>query len=355
MNDRSRLAQFHIAFDTNFAYNGAENKLIKDDLSALVLETSKIKHAQVSWYLLDIVQAERQYQMLQVADALVAPAKKVGRLLGQDFGITPARLEQGVQSVIADEVKRHKLTHINLNTHKVDWKALIDRSLSRKPPFEKGKTEKGFRDALVMETFFQLVQKLSGVKGHLRVIFLTADKLLIDAVRERAAGKDYVIVADELNFVTTTLNAFVSNIGEHEIELILEFARELFYNPAGEGLFIDWNIPVKITAQFDAVLSERPSSPPAPNGAVTVSSANGVGPTAFLGRTDKRLNFSTDVDVDVFFTERIPMPTGSIGTIFDAQLGRYHTYPGRPDLSSSFSSGDFLASPGHAPRETSSL
>jgi hypothetical protein len=333
MNDRGRLAQFHIAFDTNFAFVGAENKLMRPDLSELVLETGRIKHAQVSWYLLDIVRGERQYQMLQIAEGLISSAQKVGRLLGKDFGITKAALEQGINSVIADEVTQHALIHLKLDTGSVDWGALISRSLSRVPPFEAGKTEKGFRDAVVLETFCQLVQNLSSVKGHLRVILLTADKRLIEAARERTSGKEQVMIIDELNLVKTTLNAFAANIGDQQIESILEEARRLFYEAdKDEALFRSWRIVESITADFKAILSERPQMPQSPNGSVAVEGVR-VAATAFLGNSDGKLRFLTDINVGVRISDVVSVPTTRMESIYDNEFTLDPEFPIRESQS----------------------
>ena len=129
--------------------------------------------------------------MRKVAEKLVPPSKRVGKLLGKDFRITLEGLEEGIDAVIANEIKHHDLTLFPVDTTKVNWARLIDMSVNRKPPFEDGKTEKGFRDAIVMEAFSQLVDTLPLTRS-IRVILLTGDELLQRAIEERTKSDERV-------------------------------------------------------------------------------------------------------------------------------------------------------------------
>jgi hypothetical protein len=76
--------------------------------------------------------------MFKVAQKLLTEVDRIGKLLDRDFRITKTGLQQAIDAVIAAEITRHKLNVRSLDTRLVDWPALIDRSISRAPPFEEG-------------------------------------------------------------------------------------------------------------------------------------------------------------------------------------------------------------------------
>src|SRR5262249_30705270 len=65
-----------------------------------------------------------------------------------------------VEEVIQAQIKEQEIEVVNLDVTAVDWTSLIKRAVLRHPPFEAGDKEKGFRDAIVLETFAQLHQNL---------------------------------------------------------------------------------------------------------------------------------------------------------------------------------------------------
>jgi hypothetical protein len=324
MSDKTQPSQFHIAFDTNLLFVEAENKLIKDSLSEFILEMNEIPSPTVSWHLLDIVRAERHYQMLQVALKLVVHANKVGKLLGKDFGITKNGLEQGIDSVIAEQVRRHNLTISPLDATLVDWAALIKRSTSRDAPFDEGKVEKSFRDSIVLETFIQLVEHVSRSKAR-RFVLMTNDRRLKEAVIERMQGRDDVSTVDDVPTLKSMLNAYASHIDRLELEELLQKAHQLFYREDdGESLFYKWNIEQNIKDHLSALLLQPP-----PGWAVTAyvtAIVSSVGPTTFVKKIDRQITFATYLDFFVFAA--LPLSSGQSYGAEPYRSTANTTYPG---------------------------
>jgi hypothetical protein len=320
----AQIPHFHIAFDTNLLFVEAENKLIRDAFSEFILERNKIDNPSVTWHLIDVVKAERRYQMLQVALRLLTQVEKVGKLLGKDFGITNRSLEHGVDMVIFQEVKRHNLRIRKLDVELVDWPALIERSTSRDPPFEAGKTEKGFRDSIILETFAQLVDEVSSAKAQ-RFVLMTNDGRLKDAAATRMKGKDYVSTVDDVQTLKSMLNAFASHVGGHELKELLEKAQRLFYREDDkEALFYKWNVEQVIKKDHESILLEPP--PWTPAGTFVSARLSSVGPTTFIEKTDQRLTFATYLD----FETLAAIPTSIAPPVYSADPYRSTNalYPG---------------------------
>lgn len=77
----------------------------------------------------------------------------------------------------------------------IDWKQMMTDSLWRRPPFspysEDGKSEKGFRDALILETLASIAAK----NPTRSITFITNDELLSEAVKARLHETPVVIHA----------------------------------------------------------------------------------------------------------------------------------------------------------------
>jgi hypothetical protein len=297
MTDKRNPSQIHVAFDTNFAFvKDAEDRLITQKLGQLIVERSKIRRPQVSWYLLDIVRRERRYQMLQVALKLVPSAERVSNLLGENLGISQERLERGVDAAIQKQITEHALKTRDLDTNSVDWHSLIHKATNREPPFKKGEHEKGFRDAIVLETFDQLVREFSSPSNYF--VLVSDDGLLTKAFEERMQSRNDVKIIEDFQTLESMLNAYTSDVDADQLKQILETAQRLFYNKANnEGLFFKWKI--------EAAIREQPALFQVPVEMVTgafpqvQSSVSLVGPTTFVERDGQTYTLATHVDFAV--------------------------------------------------------
>ena len=150
----------HVVLDTNALFTDPADKLLATGISDFILSTRKDLEINVTWYLPSIVKAERQHQMTEKAIRLLAPLEKVETLLGHRLNITEESLRRSVEEVIKKQVALHGLKEVNLDHSKVDWQRMIEKSVFRLVPFARGETEEGFRDAVLLETFCQIVDTL---------------------------------------------------------------------------------------------------------------------------------------------------------------------------------------------------
>jgi hypothetical protein len=130
-----------------------------------------------------VVRHERQYQMETEALKLRGAINKIERLLGHNLALTNQTLLYHVKTKIEQKERELGLEEIQLDHGSVDWGALIHAAVYRKPPFEAGDKEKGFRDALVAESFLQLLNASPRTAESCRVVLVTSDGLLAEAVK----------------------------------------------------------------------------------------------------------------------------------------------------------------------------
>jgi hypothetical protein len=108
---------------------------------------------------------------------------KIERLLNHNLALTDPMLLDHVRTKIDEKERELGLQEIALNHSLVDWRVLIHAAAYRIPPFQAGDKEKGFRDALVAESFLQLLTDSPKTPNLCRVVLVTSDELLSQAVK----------------------------------------------------------------------------------------------------------------------------------------------------------------------------
>jgi hypothetical protein len=69
-----------------------------------------------------------------------------------------------------------------------------EKSVFRLPPFDVGESEKGFRDAILVETFCQLVKTLPKTPAICRIVLLSSDELLLEAATNRLHDRNNIFL-----------------------------------------------------------------------------------------------------------------------------------------------------------------
>ena len=154
--------------------------------------------------------------------------------------------------------RKHKITLWRVPFDQIQWKNLVSRAIARKPPFSpfdpKGKSEKGFRDAIVLETLCQVCASRTAK----RVIFLTADKLLASAAAERLG--DAVTIYKEPQEYLSYLTLQRQNFMQQSITVLLEEAWSTFYKAADpESVYLKFDVPSRLQAEFPEEFSKTPA------------------------------------------------------------------------------------------------
>ena len=109
------------------------------------------------------------------------------------------------------QISELNVTIVSLNTVDVSWDEIIRRAAFREPPFELGTAEKGFRDAVVMETFCQFQKTVQSSSAN-HAVLVCDDKLLTTAVHDRLHGQAGFSICNTLERLETELNAPEANL-----------------------------------------------------------------------------------------------------------------------------------------------
>ena len=248
-----------VVFDTNVIYNGSAHYLINNNIHELIQTHTNFDDLEVHWYLPETVIQERAFQMIKSGCKLLESVEKIELLLNHKLNINEEIIKDRVDSTIEKQLNENKIQKINLKINEVEWKNIITSALKRIPPFDDNKTEKGFRDALILEALIQLIEDSPTTPQSCRVIFVSNDELLMRAVKTRTEENKNVKCFSTYEDLQSFINILVSKVEEELVKNISQKASLLFFNSedTGSSFYFKEKIRDKVKNKF----SEKFKSP----------------------------------------------------------------------------------------------
>lgn len=301
-----------VTFDTNVLYNQIAHELVRSEVRDLIRRNSNHADIDIHWHIPRLVVDERRHQMQKRAFESIPAIEKLERLLGHNLNITREILTERVNFAIDRQLGELGLEVIDLDTSKVAWEQIIDRSVRRLPPFAPGENEKGFRDILIAEAFLQLVERSPNSPSVCRLAIVTDDSLLSDFISELTSTLKNVRVLKDIDELGSLINTLVSEVTEEFVENLKEKAKTCFFekdNP--NSLWYKDNLYGRITRDFHEQLAAKPEA--------TLSRRNKgwiVGDVVFVKKHRQRTFWMTPIDVKAKLSaleNRTPALTTGLG------------------------------------------
>jgi hypothetical protein len=324
---RHQKPQLRVLLDTNALFVtatslGSASDLVRSEIADLISE-AKYPDLDLHWYIPEIVRHERQYQMQTEALKLRFAINKIERLLSHNLALTDRVLLDHVESKIKETEEQLGLKEIKLDHANVDWAALIQAAAYRLPPFQPGEKEKGFRDALVAESFIQLVNDSPRSPKLCRLVIVTADGLLSAAINARITSLPNVSVIGTIEELKGLINTLISNVDEEFIVSLKPKAAKLFLTPNGDkdSLYVKENIGQRITDEFKQQLAARPEG--------TSFRSNGqwwISPPNFVRKEQKRVFWASRITIESE-SENVTVSPERIGTEYMTELLKQPSVP----------------------------
>ncbi len=287
--------QLKVLFDTNTIWNSSPTDLFRKEIVDLIGTHKNIPDLEVSWYLADTVVQERFHQMSKAARELLPNMQKMERLLGHQLGITADILEERVKSSLHKQLQALSIQTVKLDLSKILWEQIIHRSLSRKPPFEDGTKEKGFRDSLVLEALKQLIEVSPKASTACRIIFVTGDVVLTSAAVELIDVTKNLSVHSTLDQVVSYINILGSTITSDLVATISSQADTLFYEEDSTTcLYETERIEETIEQKFASEIEMKP------DGADRVENATWwINDASFEKKDRQRIHWKNTIELEV--------------------------------------------------------
>lgn len=283
-----------IVFDSNVLYTGIASDLINQSVAKLISESSRHQDITLSWHLPEIVVLERTFQMIRKGLELFPSIQKLERLLGHNLNITEEIIEGKVKEAVQKQLTQYSITVAKLSVEKVDWNKLIHDSAFRKPPFDPGEREKGFRDAVIAEIFLQIVKESPTTPRICRIALVTADDLLGHAVSEQTSTATNIRIVKSIDDLKSLINTLVSAVSEEVVAKIKEQALKYFFVPKQEGtLFYTGKVRQLIDEKFKKELEEIPKG-----GDRRENGTWYIAPPGFLKKEGQRVTWVSPIEVE---------------------------------------------------------
>jgi hypothetical protein len=241
------------------------------------------------------------------AEKLSPYVDRLERLLGYGLQVDSDVIKMKIDAAIERDMDRFGLQLAQLDTVRVDLRTLADAAINRTPPFDPGPVEKGFRDALILETVAQIVDDSPSSPASCRVCFLTGDDLLEEAARNRVGDRPNVSVVRDLTSLENFINILVANVTEEFVDEIKGRAKACFFKPEPEydgTLVAREKVTATASSKFQNELEELP---PGASRLKPLGWIIGNNSIQFLGKERQRVFWRTQVwrNVEAYRTETI--------------------------------------------------
>jgi hypothetical protein len=294
MKPNRKKPELKVVFDSNVLYTGTASDLINPSVAQLITESSRHQDITLSWYLPEIVLLERKYQMIRKGLELLPSIQKLEQLLGHSLNITAEIVETRVHEAVQKQLAQYSITVSKLAVEKVDWERVIYNSAFRKAPFDPGEREKGFRDAVLAETFLQIVANSPTTPRICRIALVTADNLLGSAVSDQTSTATNIRIIKSIDELKSLINTLVSAVSEEVVARIKEQASNYFFVPKQEDtLYYTKKVRQLIDEKFKKELEEIPEGADRrENGTWYIS------PPGFLKKERQRVTWVSPIEVE---------------------------------------------------------
>ena len=223
--------RLNIMLDTNALFvDGRSDKFLSPGI-VKVIEDPLHAELNISWSIPSMVRREREYQLRQHAKHIVSAAREMPSLFASTWVGDANAVNAEISRLVQRELDRLKVRVYECDPSRVGWATLMDAAGWRLPPFDPNdKNEKGFKDAIVAETFIQLCGELTA-HGVDTAILVTSDTMLREHVEGRVRPSR-VKVLRSVDALTSELNFLVSDIDPDTAAQLQPMANELLANAA---------------------------------------------------------------------------------------------------------------------------
>ena len=262
---QAKLPELKVVFDTNAIFTESAAFLVKLEVSEIIRGNSSHPDLRIRWYLPEVVRWEREFQMRENGFALLPSIGKIEKVLKHNLNITEQTIIERIPLLVEEQLQELGIEIISFDPAIIDWPQMVRDSASRKAPFEKGEKEKGFRDAVILESFLQLVERSPKTASSCLIALVARDGRLKAASKERTVGAKNIRFVEDVGALKGLINTLVAQVDEEFIESIKKEAAIYFFkrdekNPDEKsGLMYRGKVLEQIQARFSKELNFIPT------------------------------------------------------------------------------------------------
>jgi hypothetical protein len=245
------LPDFIVVPDTNALHTKKPAQIVSSGFDSLWNECSQITTLKL--FVPDIVKQELMFQQVFIAQQSRENALKNLNTMAEITGTTMPKLKTDEQlhssvGITFEKWRKAIEAEIVPLPKDIPWTRLVKDALWRNPPFSPSKetddrSEKGFRDALILETLRQLWK----VQPDKQIVFLSGDDLLRSTAETRAGKNKNRLVFPALREFHAYLKLLKEERGQKFNQTVMENASQVFYTANdGECVYYKFRLYEKV-------------------------------------------------------------------------------------------------------------
>lgn len=190
----------------------------------------------------DVVKGELLYQQTQSAlkalDKVITNVSHISKVTAQKHNtrLESDKIVKQVKDKFDKWIKAKSAIVAPIPYTQIDWKRLCYDAVWRNPPFgedpDNRDYEKGYRDALVLETVYDIATREA---RSVNIIFVCDDELLRSAAKKRLSANVHFFCYETLNELSSYIKLTNEKLTNEFIKSILGRASNKFYSNADES------------------------------------------------------------------------------------------------------------------------
>lgn len=262
--NKSNAPSSILVVDSNVLFTKNDIEIVNSTFADELLECRK--HQRIELFLPDCVAAEIVFRKVELATQLAADAQRTLRMLArltasQEHAIDVRdSLRKRIEERFAKWCKEIGASLISTPIDKINWQEVIEAAIWHLPPFSPSnvKSEKGFKDALILET----VGAIRSANEGRSLVFVTGDKLLRDTAIMRHGVGDLFTAYERLNEYLSYLKLLSEQNARDFSNKAIAAAPKVFFDPdSEESLFVRSKVKEQIESNFEFLLNIPPKAP----------------------------------------------------------------------------------------------
>ena len=336
-----------VTLDTNILWHQDKSFIVSPDFEAFWTKNSKLIPLEL--VISDVVLGELKFQQATSA------VKKLKIITDSFLQISKITGNQHNHKISDDILRDQVCAKIDrwleelggsvepIPHSEIDWQMLASAAIWRQSPFtfdtDNSKNEKGFRDALILETVMKIVSR--NRTTNKKVVFVCHDTLLREAFKARVVNENHVQVFETLNDLEADIHLNQQDLTEKFVKEIQYRAAQKFWDrDTASGIYVKDEIYKSILSKFAKEINEPLSvTKPAKLGSLLAGflpkltqNRPFIGTTQFrnLVQPNEYHWASQVIFAQLFLTQTLPTPTPTADLAFGLG-GSGYGFTGQPE------------------------
>jgi PIN domain len=261
-----QLPEYALFPDTNCLFTKNESNIVSGYFTKTLQELAKI--CQIKLVISEVVRDELLSQKYDecrgLYDLALSKLSKIEKISGQGFPNLPPIevIKQQLSEKFDQWIKTADGDLEKIQYEKIDWPQIVEKAIWRNPPFsprsqDSESTEKGFKDALVLETLSRRFAITT-----CEFILLTKDGLLKDAANGRIGENDRFSLFPSLGEFASHVRLLHETQTKKFAEAAMAKVPSVFFQPGDpDCVWLKFKVVDEIHKRFPTISSESAHAP----------------------------------------------------------------------------------------------